>query len=240
MIARFLGAFQFLTILPIRRPTESPGACAIFFPLVGAVLGAAGGLLFSAAKELVTVPLAALLVLAFWAVVTGGLHEDGFADVADAFRADRPRERILLILKDSRIGAHGALALILISIVRWQSLSSLAADRPVLALAAVMAVSRGSIAALAWIWPPAGGGLGFEFSRSLTSAGAIAAIIQGIFWAYFSGSGTLLIWGASLVVIISGVYCTRRIGGITGDCLGATCLLAETQGLLLFSCQRCM
>src|SRR3954449_4276988 len=117
MIARFLGAVQFLTTLPVRRATASPGRCAVFFPLVGAAMGSAGGLLLYALRNVMPPSLAALLVLSFWALLTGGLHEDGFADVADAFRAGRSREKMFAILKDSRIGAHGALAMILISFI---------------------------------------------------------------------------------------------------------------------------
>jgi adenosylcobinamide-GDP ribazoletransferase len=240
MIARLLGAIQFLTIVPVRRKTAPPGECAVFFPLIGAALGSAGGLLLLyAGYASVPRPVAALLVLGFWAVLTGGLHEDGLADVADAFRAGRSRERILAILKDSRIGAHGALAWILITLLRWQMLAAMAAE-PVRALTATLAVSRASLAGLAWISAPVGGGLGFEFSRSLTTTAVIAAIVQAIAWSCFSGAGTLLIWGASIIVMGSSVYYNRRIGGVTGDCLGATCLLVETWGLALFSCQRCM
>ena len=240
MIARLLGAVQFLTIVPVRSETPPPGQCAAFFPLVGAGLGALGGaLMLYAGYALVPAPLAALLVLGFWAAVTGGLHEDGLADVADAFRAGRSRERILAILKDSRIGAHGALALILLTLLRWQVLSAMAGE-PVRALTATLAVSRASLAGLAWISAPAGGGLGFEFSRSLTTTGVVIAIVQAIVWSYFSGAGVMLIWGATVIVVASSVYYNRRIGGVTGDCLGATCLLVETWGLALFSCQRCM
>lgn len=240
MIARLLGAIQFLTIIPVRRRTASPGECAVFFPLVGAVLGAAGGvLLLYAGYASIPRTLSALLVLVFWAVLTGGLHEDGLADVADAVRAGRSRERILAILKDSRIGAHGALALILITLVRWQMLTAMAAE-PIRALTATFAVSRASLAGLAWISAPAGGGLGFQFARSLTTTNVILAILQAILWSYLSGAGTLLIWGASIIVVSSSAYYHRRIGGVTGDCLGATCLLVETWGLALFTCQRCM
>lgn len=239
MIARLLGAIQFLTILPVRAHTAPPGQSALFFPCVGAALGAAGGLTLRALDGFVPHSIAALLVLGFWALLTGGLHEDGLADVADAMRSGRSREKILAILKDSRIGAHGALALILIEMARWQSLATLAAE-PAPALAAVLSVSRASMVALAWISPPAGDGLGFIFSRTLTTPVALAVIFQALIFSFFSGAATLLLWGASLIVIGARFYFRRRLGGVTGDCLGATCLLVETWGLLLFACQRCM
>lgn len=239
MIARLLGAIQFLTILPVRGPTAPPGQSALFFPLVGAALGVAGGVLLQAGRGFLSPSLAAVLVVAFWALLTGGLHEDGFADVADAFRAGRAREKIFAILKDSRIGAHGALALILISIVRWQALSGFVGD-PMRSLSAVLAVSRATLAGLAWISPPAGDGLGFEFSRTLSGAVAVGAILQAIFFAYMGGAGTIFLGVAVLLVVGARKYFMSRIGGVTGDCLGATCLIVETSGLVLFSCHRCI
>jgi adenosylcobinamide-GDP ribazoletransferase len=239
MIARFLGAIQFLTVAPVRRSTASPGDSALFFPVIGAALGAAGAVVLRLSAELFPQNVAALIVLSFWALITGGLHEDGFADVADAFRAGRAREKIFVILKDSRIGAHGALALIFISVLRWQALSSITVN-PVFPLAAIFAVSRASLVLLAWVTPPAGTGLGFEFSRALNSGVAIAVAIQAIVWAFFSGAGMLLLWGTFVIIVIARRYFMRRIGGVTGDCLGATCLIVETWGLILFTCRRCM
>jgi len=239
MIRRLLGATQFLTLLPVRVQTASPGQSAIFFPLVGAVLGGVGGFVLHALDGFVPRAMAGVLVLGIWAVITGGLHEDGFADVCDAFRAGRSREKILSILKDSRIGAHGALALILITIARWQALASIAAE-PVWALAATLAVSRTSLVVITWLTPPAGGGLGFEFSRTLNTSATLATIIQAVILALFSGAGVLLIWGSAVIIVGARIYFLRRIGGVTGDCLGATCLLVETWGLILFTCPPCM
>ena len=239
MIGRFLGAIQFLTVAPVRRSVSRPGESAPFFPVVGAALGAGGGLILYFSQALLPQAVSSVIVLSLWALVTGGLHEDGFADVADAFRAGRPREKILTILKDSRIGAHGALALILISLVRWQALSAITVN-PVLPLAAILAVSRASLVLLAWISPPAGGGLGFEFSRALNSRSALIVAVQVIPCAVFFGAGLLLIWGAFVIIMIARRYFVRRIGGVTGDCLGATCLIVETWGLILFTCRRCM
>ena len=239
MIARFLGAVQFLTTFPIRGATAPPGRSAVFFPLVGAGLGAAGASLLLLLSGLVPAPLASLGVLLFWAVATGALHEDGLADVADAFRAGRPRHRILAILKDSRIGTYGAVALILVTFARWQALAAISVD-PFHALPGVLAISRSSIVALAWLTPPVSGGLGFEFARQLTSWSAVIVILQASVCAWFTAAGPLLLWGATIIVIGSRSYFVRRIGGVNGDCLGATGLLVETWGLLLLTCQRCI
>src|SRR5438445_8891237 len=99
-----LGAFSFLTILRMPGEAVPPGRAAVFFPLVGAVLGAAGAGIYLAGSRVMPVSLAALATVAFWAVISGVLHEDGLADIADALRAGRTPERMLEILKDSRIG----------------------------------------------------------------------------------------------------------------------------------------
>ncbi len=241
MIRPLLGAVQFLTILPVRSATASLGASAVYFPLVGFALGSAGALLLENARGILPFALIALLVLAAWALLTGGLHEDGFADVADAFRVGRTPDKILAIMKDSRIGAHGALALILISVIRWQALSS-AGPNLLLTLPAAMALSRGSLTALAWIARPVGGGLAAELSRTLTTRGAIGAILQSTAAALLCGPrmAALLLGGAVAIVLAARFYFERRIGGVTGDCLGATGLLVETYGLILLACPACI
>src|SRR5437867_3712706 len=98
-------AFQFLTILPLQAPAAPPGHGGWAFPLVGAALGLVAALLW----PLKFGPLLCVIVLA---LMTGGLHEDGLADVFDAIRGWRSREKMLEIMKDSRIGSHGALALL--------------------------------------------------------------------------------------------------------------------------------
>lgn len=239
MIPRFLGAVQFLTIIPVPCEADSPGRSAVFFPLVGAALGAIGGVAFQALIRVFPQSVASLFVLIMWALVTGALHEDGFTDVADAFRAGRSRDKILAILKDSRIGAHGALALILISLLRWQALSA-NTENAVLPLATIFAVSRSSLVLMAWVTPPVAGGLGFEFSRALTSISALMVLSQAILWAIFSNSAVLLLSGVFVIIVVARKYFIRRIGGATGDCLGGTCLIIETWGLILLTCPRCM
>jgi adenosylcobinamide-GDP ribazoletransferase len=182
-----------------------------------------------------------LLALAALVVITGGLHEDGFADVADAFRAYRSPETILAIMHDSRVGAHGALALVLVTLIRWQALGSILAD-PVPALAATLAVARGAIVALAWTTPPAGSGLGRALADSLTTPAALLAMAQTVALAFMAGTApaVFLLSGAALIVLGARQYFLRRIGGFTGDCLGATVILLETYGFLVFACRPCI
>jgi cobalamin synthase len=111
---------------------------------------------------------------------------------------------------------------------------------PLLSLPATFAVSRGAMIALAWITPPCGTGLGFEFARHLTTTAALFAIFLACAVASTAPAGLLLVWGAFVAVLGARAYFMRRLGGVNGDCLGAAALFVETWGLVLYSCQRCM
>jgi adenosylcobinamide-GDP ribazoletransferase len=211
-----LGAVQFLTAVPVRAETALPGQAAVWFPLVGAAIGLAAIPLWHLH------PLAAVLG---WILLTGGLHEDGLADSADAFRAGRPVDRTLAILKDSRIGTFGAIAVVFSICGRWQALDHLAVE-PWRAFVASHAVSRGVMVLLAFVTPPAGSGLGRLFSQHLTLTAALLVLAQVI-------AASLLLHPAALpaallVVLAARQYFMARIAGVTGDCLGAACQVVET------------
>src|SRR5260370_42389339 len=110
MISRFRGAIQFLTILHWPGDSAPPGQAALFFPLVGGLLGWSGAGLFLSLKPFAGDSVAALLVLGYWVLAPRALDEDGLAGVADAVRAGRSRGRMFAILNGSRIGAYGMLS----------------------------------------------------------------------------------------------------------------------------------
>lgn len=236
MIRRFLGAVQFLTILPVRGRTSSPGEAALFFPLTGALLGAATG-----GVMLLSNPLFALAALI---AITGCLHEDGLADVADAVRAGRSREKMLEILKDSRIGTYGAIALILSVALRWQALSQCKVD-PIAGLAAALSLSRTSLVALAATAAPvggvSGGGLGRSFADScsravLVQTAAECLAIVALSVAFIGWLHALAMIGATVAIVsLGGIWFTKRLGGVNGDCLGATCQAVETVNLVILA-----
>lgn len=240
IVRRLLGAIQFLTVLPVKMRTAPMGESALFFPLVGAGLGWLAGQWFLMMQHWVGTSLAALLVLAFLALLTGGLHEDGLADVVDALRAHRSREKMAAILKDSRIGVFGALALVYVVAVRWQALVRLPGD-PVKELVACLAVSRAALVAQAWVSRPVGDGLGAAFSRELTSLTSVVAVASGVAFAFLPGlvEGLMILAGAGLVTVALNRWFDARLGGVNGDCLGATCLVSETFALLFVSCRNC-
>lgn len=234
---RFLGALQFLTIVPVRGTTADPASAAFLFPFVGAILGAAAGAIRLYSAHLLPASIAALLALLFLIVVTGALHEDGLADVCDAFRAGRSPERIHLILKDSRVGSYGALAIVLSVLLRWQAIDALG-DRSIMAMTAAAGAARGVMVVLAYTSAPAGEGLGKAFCLGLGWGPVAVAALQSAALPFLCGPGwgMAALYGNVLAVWIARAYFHRRIGGVTGDCLGAICQISETMMLLIFVC----
>ena len=158
-MTRLLGALQFLTVLPIRRSTCAPGEAAAYFPLVGALVGLAAAGAHTLLAYVVAPSINALIAVLIMVLLTGALHEDGLADCADAFGGSRPPDKILAILKDSRIGTFGALALIFSISLRSQAIAQTGSHLWE-TLAAAGALSRAAQVGLGWISRPAGDGSG--------------------------------------------------------------------------------
>jgi adenosylcobinamide-GDP ribazoletransferase len=241
MMRRLLGAVSFLTILKVPGEPVPPGQSAIFFPLIGAILGAAGAGIYLAAVRALPPSLAALLTVAFWAGISGVLHEDGLADVADAMRAGRTQEKMLAILKDSRIGTFGAVALLISVLARWQAIEHVETARLLEVCVAAQAVPRAALGALAGVARPVGTGLALAFCSTLTTPAAIAAIVQGVLAAFLCGvrPGLIIVIGTYLILRLARWYFYRRIGGVNGDCLGATEQVLEILILVFFTCRIC-
>jgi len=234
-----LSAFALLSRLPLPDHKASGAASAWAWPLVGAVLGAMAAGVASAALMLgVTPGVAAALVLATLALLTGGLHEDGLADTADGLFGGWTKQRRLEIMKDSRIGSYGMLALMLVTLARWSALTALLVfGGHWAALIATGAVSRAPMALMMALLPNARGeGLSHSTGRpsqavawvGLTLALAISLGLGG--W-----TGLALPGVALLSAVLVSVTALRRIGGQTGDILGATQQLAEVACLALLS-----
>jgi adenosylcobinamide-GDP ribazoletransferase len=194
---------------------------------VGAALGAFASLVYVWLHS-------SILALLFLVVATGALHEDGLADTADAFWAGRDPQRILEILKDSRIGAFGALALIFSILIRWQALTALS-PHSMIPLVVSETLPRAAFVVLAYFSKPAGSGLGSAFTSNLSRPVTLLAAAQGIGAALLAPRlAPVLLLGTGLVIWIARSYFHRRIGGVTGDCLGATGQAVECFCLLVF------
>jgi adenosylcobinamide-GDP ribazoletransferase len=144
---------------------------------------------------------------------------------------------MIAILKDSRIGTYGAVAIALSLVARWQALEHVPAAHILFVCILAQAVPRAAMVALAWVSRPSGDGLGLAFTSSLTTAGALVAIAQGVAASMLLGwrAGLLIVAGAYLIVRGARAYFYKRIGGVNGDCLGATEQLLEIFILVLFA-----
>jgi adenosylcobinamide-GDP ribazoletransferase len=241
-----VGAVAFLTRVPVGRRVECGPADvargAALFPLVGAGIGALVGLVAAGADERLTPLLAATVAVALEAFLTGAIHLDALADAADGLGAGT-RERALAVMREGTIGAFGAAALLLDLLAKTAAIAALQdGSRPILALAAAFAVGRAAPLALAWALPyarPAGG-----TGLALTERGAVPwlalglALGIGIPVAALGLRGLALVAGATAVVALVGLVARRRLGGVTGDVLGAALELATTVALVAAAATR--
>lgn len=225
-------AIQFLTRLPTPRlsdfdPAEMPAAIR-WFPMVGLLIGAiVAGAWWAGAR--IDPWLGGLLGLAAWVLVTGGLHLDGLADLADALGAShRDPDRLLAVMKDPHVGSFGVLALILQCAAKLTLLALLATRIGPWPLLCAPALAR--IGPLFWTryLPPIGGGMAERFAWAVRPIDLI--VWTGAAIAAFVCFPPL----APAVLLIAGwgVWLRMRLGGVSGDCHGAGIELVET-GLLL-------
>jgi adenosylcobinamide-GDP ribazoletransferase len=239
MLSAFLIAVRTLTRIPTPEPRRGMDApllawSAALYPIVGALLGLTAWGLYAVLRPLLPHAILTLLILALWAVVTGGLHEDGLADVADAFGSQTRREDIHRVLKDSHIGSYGVVALILAFGLRWQGLAQMPEPLLPTALLASQVLPRAGIVTLAYVAGAATPGSGGALAKSLRGRQMVTAWVLALLAVLPFGWQTALLSGviALLVVALCQAYFHRKIGGITGDCLGAANQLQEI-GVLL-------
>jgi len=223
------AAFQFLTRLPLKRLAYKPDAlprAAMYFPLVGLAVGAAAAGLYRLLSTHLPIPVVALLIVLFITLVTGGLHEDGLADAADAFGGGWNRQHVLEIMKDSRIGSFGALALVFSVGGRVLLLAYLPIGTLVQYVIAAEVLCRWVMLPLGAALPGAGeqGGQGARIARRVSGISlAVGTLISlGVVVFMLRHSAVWPVAAALTVTLFSGLYYRNRIGGITGDCFGAT------------------
>ena len=228
----FLAALTFLTRLPVPAGSaEMPFASSLAraswaFPLVGIVVGASGGITYIVAQGIGLPALAAALIaVGTTALITGGLHEDGFADTADGFGGGASRDAKLEIMRDSRTGAYGVLALIFSVGLRVVALAQIAAGWRVFgALIAAHALARGVMPiAMRALDPARADGLGASAGRPAQDivfwSGGIA-IVAALLCAGVRAGLIATILAVAALAIMSWIA-RRQIGGYTGDVLGA-------------------
>ncbi|MFB6363069.1 adenosylcobinamide-GDP ribazoletransferase [Paenibacillus elgii] len=258
------AAFQFLSRLPVPVKLDYNDALfrrsVVFYPLVGLVLGlitAAAGLLLT--SVLPPLPAAALL-LGLWVLLTGALHLDGLMDTADGILSHRSRERMLEIMKDSRVGAMGVIAAVLVLLLKWSLLTELlpaavagSQGNQWLLLVLVPLWSRWYMVVAIAHWPyarQAGSGMGGFFrgvgAGHAVGSGLVALLLSLCVVAAGKAFGGLSLpfWHMVGIVVIlfavtigSGVLMSvsihRKLGGLTGDTYGAMNEFLEAALLLV-------
>lgn len=230
-------ATRFLTIIPLPWPaaTQRDGIARAlpFFPLVGAMIGVVL-LGIGAVAGLFWPPLAqAALIVVAWGILTGGLHLDGVSDTFDAVMSWRPRERKLEILKDSRIGAMGALALVAVLLLKVTLLASAGAIWWCAVLSTPILGRWAMIYAIAHFPLARADGLGSSVQGRLRTV-HLVVVSSAVALAVAAVAGVAGLCGFLLVGIgaqILGLWWTRDLGGLTGDTYGAICELTEVVAL---------
>ena len=261
-LREFITAAMLLTRLPLWRlalgPPPDPARCIWAYPVVGAVVGGIGAGVYCASARIGLPPaLSALWTLVAMMCVTGALHEDGVADTADGFGGGgggaggrgrvgggggRGRSPKLEIMRDSRIGTYGALALIMTIAIRGAGIAALARPLPVAtALVAAGALGRGAIIMMLLALKPARiDGLGASLGTvSLARAAVGLALAAIVAFAVLPGGVAIGVIAPSAVISLAFVALSRRqIGGYSGDVLGAGAALVECVALTLLAADK--
>lgn len=232
--------FLILTRIPVGSLSgtlPTVGSSAWGWPLVGLVVGGLSALIWWAALALGLPPLpAAGLAILAGTLATGGLHEDGLADLADGFGGGRDKARRLEIMRDSRIGSYGALAIGFSLLLRVGALASLNGSTGALSLIALAAASRAILPAALHLMPPArADGLG----RAAGQVGLrrlLLALVLGGAALCLTGLGAFVIGGTmAAATLVLAVLAMRKIGGQTGDVCGAAQVAAEIAMLAVYA-----
>lgn len=245
-----LTALTFLTRIPGPRSLQHDPArlarSTAWFPVVGVIVGCAGAAVLALALLAWPPTVAAVLSTAVTVWLTGAFHEDALADACDGFGGGWEAAQVLAIMKDSRIGAYGVVGLALALLLKVAALSTLAGTAaPMAARALIVAHVLGRWSSLPLIWGLPyvrdDGGKSRPFAASVTTS----RLIVGSACALVVAAGALAPLGARVVVAvlvaaaavtaIGARYFRRRLGGMTGDCLGAANQLVEVVTYLMLA-----
>jgi adenosylcobinamide-GDP ribazoletransferase len=234
----FRIAFGLMTTLPIRLPddwqTGDSGRASVLYPFVGLVIGGLTWLTWMGATRIFPAPVAGILTLVVWVMLTGGLHLDGLADCCDGLLASTTIERRLEIMKDPRLGTFGGIGLVLTLLLKAAVLFSLT---PQSALGIMLAASIAR-----WCILPAGllplarpSGMGADFKAGFRPWFIAASAIVPLGLALFLGTRGLVSLAAGLLATAVVLRLAKsRINGVTGDVFGMTVEVVEVVSLLAF------
>lgn len=243
----FITGLQFLTRIHITQQTEwsaeSFGRSVKFFPLIGVILGIILVIINQLFAEYlpsmgIYMPphvLTALLIT-INIILTGGLHCDGFMDTMDGIFSGRSKERMLEIMKDSRVGANGVMAFVLLIIIKWSLIMDVSPLSLPTALLIMPVLGRLAMVICITAFPyarPEGIGKAFaQYAGQMTLWIGILLVLLII--VPLGKQAILGLVIVSLCTLLFGRYVTKRLGGLTGDTYGAMCELAEIIVLFIF------
>lgn len=257
----FFTALEYFTRWPKPRWVgHNPawlGPCTRYFPAVGLVVGLAGAGVYAVAAMGWSAPVAVALSIAATLLITGAFHEDGFADVCDGLSGTRDRERALEIMSDSRIGAFGAIGIGLMLLLKFASLAAFQPGAAAVAIVCAHVVSRAVPLVLMMTLPyakpqaqtkakPVAQGVGWaELVIGLSSAALAVGVVGALAWQFDDTLQTrtaLWFWALALsfaaalaCAIPLRTWFRARLGGYTGDCLGASQQVSEVVFYLCLS-----
>lgn len=241
-ISLFLAGVMFLTRLPVPAEDDPPGdqlaRAAKYFPLVGVLVGLISGVAWLLALQIMAPILAAGVACAAGILVTGALHEDGLADTCDGLGGGSTAERALEIMRDSRIGTYGAIGLILSVGLRWFALADMGAWTGFTALVVAHIAGRLLIVVALSVADyardegagvgVAGGVHGSETAVAIGISLLLAGLLAGWSGMFVLAAATLC--GGAMIALL-----VRKLGGYTGDGLGAVEQVAETSALIVLA-----
>ena len=236
---KLLYAIRFLTIIPIPYKQDedlvSVARSTICFPLVGLLIGA---LLYAAALsyQVFNSAVTAAVCLTVWAVITGGLHIDGLCDLADGLGGGKTAERRLEIMKDSRAGAFGVIAVVLLLILKWALLQQLIETGRLVLMIASPVAARWIILNFMLIFPPARkNGMGVFFRQHARPAEPLLAGVYSLLLLWAAGGiyavGACI--AAAALMIPAARLISRALGGLTGDVYGSLTESGEVLFLII-------
>lgn len=228
-------AIQFFTRLPVPRWTgyseRQLNDAARYFPLVGILVGLVTGGAYLLAISVFQQPLAVLLSMVVGVLLTGGFHEDGLADACDGLGGGWDKSQVLAIMKDSRIGSYGVLGLVLALALKFTALAAVPAARFLVIAVAAHSFSRFmavSVMATQRYVRDDDSARAKPIAQSISSAGLVcAALFAFAPLAWLGSAGLAGATGALALRLVLAQYIYRRIGGYTGDCLGAVQQVTE-------------
>lgn len=240
MFKAFILMLQFFTRLPINTQIDMDSRTlsrgAFFFPFVGAIVGSIAALIYYV-FTFVSIDIASLAAVFSIIFITGGIHVDGLSDTADGFFSARSRERVLEIMKDSRVGTFGVIAIVFDILIKYVLIKNIPVNMGIPAIIFSCVLGRASAAMLINFGKCARpGGLGDMFSSAASKIYFVSSMILMIL------IGFILFYKTFLLVVTAALISTlmimrlsyRIIGGLTGDVYGASIEIGEIVSLTVF------